>query len=213
MQDLSITDVNTTTDKDRILIDGDCDVLGSPESDERGVKRDSVKNPPKRVENFFKNFETCWQITEQDINCVNNFIHQGDDGADGQWLRCEDFKVLLKKEGVLGMDHINIMLRLMRESNIGICGDWTTIDTYFEGYVNGKPNTRKLKDYENGILPLGGAKPWQKVSMLYGVVNIVDKYHWVAVSINLKQREFISMIPRDRVILLILAEFMPKSNG
>ncbi|KAI3963917.1 hypothetical protein MKW92_014050, partial [Papaver armeniacum] len=44
-------------------------------------------------------------------------------------------------------------------------------------YVNGKPspNTAKLKEYENGILPLGGAKPWERVSMLYGVVHIVKK--------------------------------------
>ena len=57
--------------------------------------------------------------------------------------------------------------------------------------MNGKPspNTAKLNEYTKGVLPLGGAKSWENVSILYGVVNIVEKYHWVAVCINLKQRK------------------------
>ncbi|KAI3940097.1 hypothetical protein MKW92_017628, partial [Papaver armeniacum] len=58
-----------------------------------------------------------------------------------------------------------------------------------------------MAEYWNGIKPKGGAKPWQTVSMVYGVVHLVDKYHWVAISIDIGEK-----------IILIYDSIRPKRN-
>lgn len=59
-----------------------------------------------------------------------------------------------------------------------------------------------MEEYRNGVQPEGGSKPWQTVSMVYGVVHLVDKYHWVAISINIGDQKILmydSMRPKRNV--------------
>ncbi|KAI3931338.1 hypothetical protein MKX01_040255, partial [Papaver californicum] len=50
-------------------------------------------------------------------------------------------------------------------------------------------NLDRLEGYKKGEWPRGGSKPWQIISMVYGVTYIVDRFLWVAIRINLKQHE------------------------
>ncbi|KAI3937788.1 hypothetical protein MKW92_036979, partial [Papaver armeniacum] len=62
----------------------------------------------------------------------------------------------------------------------------------------GKKRTKEVAEYRNGIKPKGGAKTWETVSMVYGVVHLVDKQHWVAISIDMGEQ----IILREVVIKL-----------
>ncbi|KAI3946244.1 hypothetical protein MKW92_015390, partial [Papaver armeniacum] len=61
--------------------------------------------------------------------------------------------------------------------------------------------TKEVAEYRNGIRPKGGAKTWETVSMVYGVVHLVDKQHWVAISIDIGEQ-----------IILIYDSIRPKRS-
>ena len=86
-----------------------------------------------------------------------------EDGADEQWLCCEDFKKLLKKEGVLGSDvckielnlKIDIRFFLPDDNSFGsfgfsICVFWV-FNLYFMGFYTA---------YQHHVAPHAGVQYW-----------------------------------------------------
>ncbi|MCL7028362.1 hypothetical protein MKW94_025621 [Papaver nudicaule] len=177
-------------------------VLGSLGSDKRCAKRNkrlsgeekTTKGKRKKVEKF----KTSSQITEQDVNSVNDFIHQNkvhgeyynDNGK--SLVNCKALFGLLHPSGWLQGDIVNKMLHLLRQSKLlpNVIHTWTYFETYILDMLRGKKvrALNKIRCGETKTSDGASLPPWAEVSKVYGVLNL-NKNHWVALAIEIANKK------------------------
>ncbi|KAI3880614.1 hypothetical protein MKX03_037486, partial [Papaver bracteatum] len=171
------------------------------------AKKNPKKVPTSKVPvimNYFEEDILDQRITKQDIDDVNIFINLGikehGDNYDGDGtslLTCSEYKLLLRSTGWLSGNIIGIALELLHKSypSNNSTGTWSYFETHLAQHLaNG--DFSQVDRLRLGLAGRRGSPPsehlpsWDKVDVVYGVVCI-NKIHWVAVSIQVKEKTII----------------------
>ncbi|KAI3901857.1 hypothetical protein MKW92_023177 [Papaver armeniacum] len=169
----------------------------------KNPKKVSTTNEPV-IMNYFEEDILDQRITKQDIDDVNKFINLGikehGDNYDGDGtslLSCSEYKLLLCSTGWLSGNIIDSALVLLHKSypSNKSTGTWSYFETHLPQHcANGDfaqvDRLRLGLAGRRGLPPSEHLPSWDKVDVVYGVVCI-EKVHWVAVSIQVKEKTII----------------------
>ncbi|KAI3955484.1 hypothetical protein MKW92_006776 [Papaver armeniacum] len=167
----------------------------------KNPKKVSTTNEPV-IMNYFEEDILDQRITKQDIDDVNKFINLGikehGDNYDGDGtslLSSSEYKLLLCSTCWLSGNIIDNALVLLHKSypsnkSTGTGSLLVKQQHCANGYFSQVDRLRLGLAGRRGLPPSEHLPSWDKVDVVYGVVCI-QKVHWVAVSIQVKEKTII----------------------